>query len=434
VPRFLHDCDEEPAAAAAIGARGCAASSIDRPISAPAAAAHTRRMPAELLSRDLVHTIDAIELPPAGSAVEGRSERRDSYPIVVTRSPEDTVERLLQLVGEAKVAVITDTTVAELHVPVVVGALRKAGIETEVAAIPAGERHKTLRQAFELLDWLTGTQIGRHDVIVTLGGGVVIDLGGWVANSYMRGVPYLNLPTTLIGQVDAGIGGKLAVNHPVAKNLIGGFFQPRAVISDVSFLRTIGRRQLRAGLAESIKKAIIASPAYWDLIEASADAILAGDPEALEALVQGAGAIKAELIEREPYEEDSRRTLGFGHAIAHPLETVTSYSELLHGEAVAFGMAVELRLAAARGLLPQERLERFLGLLRRVELPTTAAELGAPIDGGRLLDATERIRLIRGGGYRFVLPIDLGETVIADDVTPAELREALRRCGIDLPP
>ena len=149
--------------------------------------------------------------------------------------------------------------------------------------------------------------------------------------------------------------------------------------------------------------------------------------------MHGAGAIKAELIERDPYEKDSRRTLGFGHAIAHPLETVTSYSQLLHGEAVAFGMAVELQLAAARGLLPAARLERILRLLRRVELPTTAAELPAGINGGRLLEATERIRLIRGGGYRFVLPMDLGETVIADDVTPAELREALRRCGIDPP-
>jgi 3-dehydroquinate synthase len=390
-------------------------------------------MPAELLSRDLVHTVDAIELPPAGSAVEGRSKRRDSYPIVVTRTPEATVERLLQLVDGANVAVITDANVAELHGPPVIGALKKAGIETEVAAIPAGERHKTPSQAFELLDWLTGTQISRGDVIVLLGGGVVIDLGGWVASSYMRGVPYLNLPTTLIGQVDAGIGGKLAVNHPVAKNLIGSFHQPLGVVSDVSFLETLDRRQLRAGLAECIKKAIIASPAYWDLIERGADAILAADPAALEALVHGAGVIKTELIERDPYERDSRRTLGFGHALAHPLETVTSYTALLHGEAVAFGMAVEAQLAAARGLLTPELLERMLALLRRVGLPTTARELPTEIDAGRLLAATERIRLIRGGGYRFVLPVDLGETLIADDVTPAELHEALRCCGIRVP-
>jgi 3-dehydroquinate synthase len=388
-------------------------------------------MPVELLSGAQVHSVDRIELPAHGARVEARARRADSYAIVVTRTPEQTLERLLQLVGDRHVAVITDENVAELYGPLVIGALRKAGVEPEVASVPAGERHKTLRQAFELLDWLTGTQVGRRDIIVNLGGGVVIDMGGWVASSYMRGVPYVNVPTTLIGQVDAGIGGKLAVNHPVAKNLIGAFFQPRAVVSDISFLRTIGRRQLRAGLAEAIKKAIIASPAYWRLIEDNVDAMLAGDERALEALVHGASAIKAELIERDPYEEDSRRTLGFGHAIAHPLETVTSYSELLHGEAVAFGMAVELQLAAARGLLAAEALERILGLLRRTGLPTTALELPAEVDGARLLEATERIRLIRGGGYRFVLPMDLGETVIADDVTSGELRRALRSCGID---
>ena len=387
-------------------------------------------MAVEVLSSALVHTVDAIELPPLDQEVFGRAERRESYPIVVTRSPEETIERLLRCIGDRNVAVITDETVAALYGPLVVGALERAGVSVELAVVPAGERHKTLGQAFDLLDWLTGTQIGRRDVVVNLGGGVVIDMGGWVAGSYMRGVPYVNVPTTLIGQVDAGIGGKLAVNHPVAKNLIGGFSQPRAVISDVSFLRTIGPRQLRAGLAESIKKAIIASPAYWRLIDERSNDILAGDPAALAALVHGAGAIKAELIERDPYEEDSRRTLGFGHAIAHPVETVTDYSELLHGEAVAFGMAVETQLAAARGLLGADRLEEVLGLLRRVGLPTTALELRAELDGERLLRAIERIRLIRGGGFRFVLPIDFGETVIADDVAPEELREALRRCGV----
>jgi 3-dehydroquinate synthase len=268
-------------------------------------------------------------------------------------------------------------------------------------------------------------------VILCLGGGVVIDMGGWVASAYMRGVPHIPVPTTLVGQVDAGIGGKLAVNHPVAKNLIGGFWQPRAVISDVTFLRSVGIRQLRAGLAESIKKAIIASPEYWELIDERAEAMLAGDPPALEALVHGAGVIKAELIARDPYENDSRRTLGFGHAIAHPVETVTDYSELLHGEAVAFGMAVECQLAAARGLLSADRLDQILGLLRRVGLPTTVLELGTDLDGPRLVQAIERIRLIRGGGFRFVLPVEIGETVIADDVEPKELMDALRACGVD---
>jgi 3-dehydroquinate synthase len=396
------------------------------------AGAQTAAVAVEALSGDPVHAVDSIELPAIGSDVIARAERRDAYPIVVTRSPEETIERLLQVVDGAHVAVITDETVGALYGPLVVGALQKAGVEPEIATVPAGERHKTLRQAFELLDWLTGTQIGRRDVVVTLGGGVVIDMGGWVASSYMRGVPYVNLPTTLVGQVDAGIGGKLAVNHAVAKNLIGGFFQPRGVISDISFLRTLERRALRAGLAESIKKAIIASPAYWELIETRAGSILSGEPDALARLVHGASAIKAELIARDPYEEDSRRTLGFGHALAHPLETVTGYGQVLHGEAVAFGMVVEARMSAVRGLLAGETLDRILGLLRAVGLPTTAAELGAPLDGERLLEAVDRIRMIRGGGYRFVLPMAVGETVIADDVTAGELRSALRECGIDL--
>src|SRR5215204_6471971 len=283
----------------------------------------------------------------------------------------------------------TELLSADLHGAALLGALVGAGIEPEVLAIPSGERHKTPAQAVEVLDWLTGTQLTRRDVIVTFGGGVVIDMGGWVASCYMRGVPYVNLPTTLIGQVDAGIGGKLAVNHPVAKNLIGGFFQPLGVISNVAFLRTLGPRQLRAGLAESIKKAIIASPAYWDLIEDCAEPILASDPDALERLVHGASAIKAELIARDPYEEDSRRTLGFGHALAHPLETVTGYRALLHGEAVAFGMAVEAHMAAARGLLPPPTLERILGLLHEVGLPTAADDLPTTVDGDRLLRAIE---------------------------------------------
>jgi len=388
-------------------------------------------MSSQLLTRDQLHTRDAIALPSADEAVEGRSERHDSYPILVRRTLAECVEDLRSLVADAQVVVIADRTVADLHGGALLDALAAVDVEPEVAIVPAGERHKTLAQAFELLDWLTGTQLTRRDVIVTFGGGVVVDMGGWVASCYMRGVRYVNVPTTLVGQVDAGIGGKLAVNHPVAKNLIGGFLQPLGVVSNVGFLATLDARQLRAGLAESVKKAIIASPAYWDLIEADADRILASDLDALERLVRGASAIKAELIARDSYEEDSRRTLGFGHALAHPLETVTSYSAVLHGEAVAFGMAVEIEMAAARGLLSAATADRMLGLIRRVGLPTTAGELPAPVDARRLLAATERIRLIRGGSYRFVLPVDVGETVIADDVTPQELRAALRRCEID---
>jgi 3-dehydroquinate synthase len=270
----------------------------------------------------------------------------------------------------------------------------------------------------------------RRDVIVAFGGGVIADLGGWVASGYMRGLPYVNVPTTLLAQVDGALGGKVAVNHPVAKNLLGAFHQPRAVVANVGFLRTTTNRHLRAGLAEAIKKAIIASPDYLAFIEQHADELVARDEEALMRLVVSAAAIKTELIERDPYEVDLRRPLNFGHTIGHPLETVTGYGPLLHGEAVAFGMVVESRIAADRGLLDEDTLDRVVELLRRCGLPTTGDDLPARIEADAILSAMEKVRLIRAGSLRFVLPTTPGETVIADDVTEDEVRSALHAAGI----
>jgi 3-dehydroquinate synthase len=386
------------------------------------------------LTRDHeLRTRDAIALPShSDTVVEGRASRSDTYPIHVTRTLEETLERVGELIGGASVAVITDDVVIDLHGAAFVDGLDGMGFAPDVAVVPGGEANKTLEQATELWHWLARSALGRRDVLLTFGGGVVNDLGGWVASGYMRGMRYLNVPTTLVGQVDAGIGGKLAVNHRAAKNLIGGFHQPIGVVSNIAYLDTLEDRHLRAGIAETVKKALIASPQYWEFIEQNVDGLLARDVAALEQLVRAAGAIKAELIERDPYEYDSRRTLGFGHALAHPLETVTGYGPILHGEAVAFGMVVEARMAEARGLLPGEDLDRVLTLLRRIGLPTDTADIPVAVDGDALLAATEKVRLARGGSLRWVLPCGLGETVIADDVGDGELREALRRSGVDL--
>jgi len=387
----------------------------------------------QLPSDEVLLTRDAIELPrEAGQPAEGRASRSDRYPIFVCRTLADTVARVHELVAGAKVAVITDETVARLHGDAFLDALHEAGMEPEVAVVKPGEANKSLERAIELWHWLARSALGRRDVMITFGGGVVNDLGGWVAAGYMRGMPYVNVSTTLVGQVDAAIGGKLAVNHREAKNLIGGFHQPLGVVSNVAYLDTLDVRHIRAGLAETIKKALIASPEYWEFHEANAEALVAKDLDALERLISAAGVIKAELIARDPYEYDARRTLGFGHALAHPVETVTGYGPILHGEAVAFGMVVEARMANARGLLSGDDLRRVLRLLRRVGLPTSADELAAPVDGEALIAATEKIRLARGGSLRWVLPMGLGETAIADDVDEEELREALRRSGIEL--
>jgi 3-dehydroquinate synthase len=384
-----------------------------------------------ILERPDFRVHDEIKLPQDdGGVVEGRATRADAYPIFVTGSLEETVVRLRNITGGAQLAVITEETVYDLHGDPLVNALREAGVTTELHVLPPGERSKSLERALELWDWLAHSSISRRDLVVSLGGGVINDLGGWVASGYMRGLPYVNLPTTLLAQVDGAIGGKVAVNHDVAKNLIGAFYQPTAVISNVAFLKTLDERQLRSGLAESIKKAVIASPAYWDFIEQNAEAILARDTGALKRLVHCAGAIKTRLVERDPYEDDLRRPLNFGHTVGHPLETITGYGPLFHGEAVAFGMAVESRIAAARGLLLEADLERIIGLLRRVGLPTSAAELPVPAPGAELVRAMEKVRLIRAGSLRYVLPVAFGESVIADDVSDDELRAALLRSEI----
>ena len=379
----------------------------------------------------LLHTRDAIVLPEDPQAtVEACSRREDSYPICVTQSFADTIDRIAEMVGDANAALLSDDCVYELHGRRLHDELSAAGLQLDLFTIPSGEVNKSLDEAVRAWNWLAEGPLGRRDVIINVGGGVVIDLGGWVASGYMRGMNYVNVPTTLVGQVDAGIGGKLAVNHPTAKNLIGGFHQPLGVVSYVGFLKTLKPRAINAGVAETIKKALIASPDYWAFIEGNADRIRAGDEDAIRQLVGHAGVIKAELIARDPYEVDSRRTLGFGHALAHPIETVTGFGPILHGEAVSFGMCVEARIARARGVLEQATFDRILRLLTRFQLPTHASELHARVDGDALLSATEKVRLARGGFLRWVLPLDIGETAIADDVSDRELRAALADAGI----
>ena len=373
---------------------------------------------------------DAIDLPAGGDPVIARAQRTDSYPVHVTRTAEQTAARLRELVGDAAVGVITDETVESLYGTEMVELLREGGRDVHVATIPPGEPSKSVAQAIALWNWLADGPLGRRDVLVCLGGGVVCDLGGWVASAYMRGLAYVNVPTTLLAQVDGALGGKVAANHPVAKNLLGAFHQPAGVVTDVSYLRSLAPRHLRAGLAEAIKKAVIASPAYWELIDAHAEELLARDDVQLERLVAGASAIKTELIARDPYEEDLRRPLNFGHTIGHPLETVSGYGALLHGEAVAFGMVAESRIAVGRGLMAPELLDRLVTLLRRCSLPTNAGELPAEIDGRAVVRAMEKVRLIRAGSLRFVLPLELGTTLIADDVGEDEIAAALDACGI----
>lgn len=377
---------------------------------------------------DHVRCSHRIELPTVTNSVPFTvsAKRLDEYPVFVCHSEECAENFLVDSIDGRRVAMITDDTVATLHASSLAEALTGRGLDVAMTSIRPGEGSKTIATACGLLDWLAGTSIARRDVVMAVGGGVVIDTVGWVANAYMRGVPYINVPTTLLGQVDAALGGKVAVDHSTAKNLIGSFYQPKAVLSNVTYLSTLDNRQMSAGLAETIKKGVIASPELFTLIESVADEVLAHDLGTLEELVRAASVVKCELVSLDPYEDDLRRPLNFGHTVGHAVETVTGYGPVLHGEAVAYGMTVAAQIAVTRRLLPEPTRDRLVQLLRRIDLPTSLTDFRVAVDPYAVVAALGQIRKIRDSKIRFVLPVEFGCTVIADDVTDDEVLAAMR--------
>ncbi|MFG2041322.1 3-dehydroquinate synthase [Dactylosporangium sp. NPDC048998] len=363
---------------------------------------------------------DVAEEPLLSGAV-----RSDWYPVHITVDESEALERLADEVGDRRVALISDDTVHALHAHRLAGALADRGIAVSTTTFPAGEASKSMATAARLLDWLASGAVRRRDVVVAMGGGVVVDTVGWVASVYMRGVPYINVPTTLLADVDAALGGKVAVDHHTAKNLIGAFYQPKAVVTNIGYIDTLDDRQLRSGLAEAVKKGIISSPELFELTERSHARILAREPEALRRLVHAATSVKCRLVERDPYERDLARPLNLGHTVGHALETVTGYGPVLHGEAVAVGIVAAALTSERRGLLPTDGLERMVGLLRDIGLPISLSQLPVDVAVEDLIGALEQIRKIRDGSLRFVLPTALGEVVIADDVSTDEIRAAV---------
>lgn len=369
---------------------------------------------------------DNQPLLPPGEAITTSLSRKRSYSIKVTSDESASLQALMSELDGHAATIITDHTVASLHGRRIASALSDRGALLDIISIAPGERSKSLQTACHLLDQLAKSQLGRRDVLIAVGGGVVIDTVGWVASAYMRGIPYINVPTTLLAQVDAAIGGKVAVDHVEAKNLIGGFYEPQAVVSCVDYLSTLPPRHVRAGLAEAIKAAVIASPELFAYIELHLESILAKDRQSLQRLVHGASAVKCRLVERDPYEADLRRPLNFGHAIGHAIETATGYGPVLHGEGVSIGMAAEIQMAVRRNLLSPMTAARVLDLLAAVNLPVTLKDLEHPPGIGRVIAGLAKVRQIRDGNLRFVLPVDLGGVLIADDVSEEEVRAALQ--------
>jgi 3-dehydroquinate synthase len=343
-----------------------------------------------------------------------------AYPIEIGTGTRARLGELIQGLGAApRVAVIADQRVAELHLERAIGALET---RPTILRFPPGELSKSLPRAEQLYTALAEARIARDDLIVTLGGGVAGDLGGFVAATWMRGVRFVQMPTTLLAAIDASVGGKTGVNHSAGKNLIGVFHQPIAVLVDLDFLGTLPQREYVAGLAESVKHAVIGDPELLEWHEQHAEEILARAAGVLEELIGRSCEIKADIVARDEREDDLRMVLNFGHTIGHALEHLLSY-ELRHGECVALGMLVENELARMRGMLADGPGERIAMIIERLGLPT---RLPRALAAEEVAETCGLDKKVRGGAVNFVLLRGLGAPQRIADISDEEIAEALR--------
>jgi 3-dehydroquinate synthase len=320
--------------------------------------------------------------------------------------------------------IVTDEHLADLGV---IGgydnAMAGVGIDPAVEVLPPGEATKSLASASRLFDRLVSMNADRHTAVIAVGGGVIGDLAGFVAATYARGVPLVMIPTTLLAQVDSSVGGKVGVNHPGAKNIIGAFHQPIAVWIDTDTLLTLPDRELRCGLAEVAKYGVILDEGFFRELEVRVDAILARDDRVLRRIVARSCELKASVVSRDEREETGlRAVLNFGHTVAHAIEAVAGYDgPYQHGEAVSVGMVAEAGLAARLGWIGPDVVGRIQRLLERLGLPTSAPGLEA----GQLLAAMGRDKKNRAGRVRFVLPRSIGRVELTDAAGEAEIEAML---------
>ena len=341
-----------------------------------------------------------------------------SYPIHIGA---DTLVRIGDFLAQAglrgKVAVVTNPTVAQLYLDTIGNALELAGYEVTPLLIPDGEEFKTVESLQSIYDGLIAGRFERNSSVLALGGGVVGDLAGFAAATYLRGVPYVQVPTTLLAQVDSSVGGKTGVNHADGKNLIGAFYQPKLVVIDVSVLRTLPRRELIAGVAEVIKYGIIADPSLFSLLEQSIGSLIQLNEDLLMETVAISCAIKARVVELDEREDSYRAVLNFGHTIGHALEAVTDYTRFLHGEAVGVGMVKAAVLSAHLGFCDSESLHRVIQLIEKAGLPS---EIPGNISMTELMRGMQVDKKSAGGKIKFVMCEGIGKTRF-HWLTPSEI-------------
>ncbi|WP_371876484.1 bifunctional shikimate kinase/3-dehydroquinate synthase AroKB [Pseudoduganella chitinolytica] len=331
-----------------------------------------------------------------------------SYPISIGPAVLDDPDLLARHVNGRKVAIVTNTTVAPLYLERIRAPLVAAGKEVIAVVLEDGEEHKDWASLMQIFDALLANKCDRKTTLVALGGGVIGDLTGFAAASYMRGVDFIQVPTTLLSQVDSSVGGKTGINHPLGKNMIGAFYQPKVVVADTSTLETLPQRELAAGLAEVIKHGAIIDSAFFDWIEANIEKLVARDRAALAYAIARSCEIKADIVRQDEREGGLRAILNFGHTFGHAIEAGMGYGHWLHGEAVGCGMVMAAELSQRLGFIDADTVDRLRSLVAAAGLPVKAPDLGT----ARWLELMEVDKKNEGGAIKFILLKPLGTALV----------------------
>lgn len=345
-----------------------------------------------------------------------------SYDILIAQGLLERIGEIIQTVVASKRAVvITNPVVYRLFSEKILSSLGRAGFLTDVIQIPEGENHKSLNQVEKVYDHLLAFHCDRTSVLIALGGGVIGDLTGFVAATFMRGIPCIQIPTTLLAQVDSSVGGKTAVNHHKGKNLIGAFYQPRAVIIDLDTLNTLPREEFRSGLAEVVKYGVIADEKLFCYLESHSDQILELETDHLAHIIQTSCNIKARVVEKDERENRYRMILNFGHTLGHAIEAITHYKKLKHGEAVAIGMVFAAKLSHEMAYCSEEVVRRLKRLLEKVGLDTLLPAFPAEI----FIESMSHDKKAQNKNIKFILVRDIGSIEIVDRVEESVLSKLL---------
>ena len=327
------------------------------------------------------------------------------------------------LLRRPRVAVITETTVSELHLPALRGGLAAANIEMVALTLPAGERTKNWQVLGQTVEWLLEQKIERNDMVIAFGGGVIGDLAGFAAAILRRGVRFVQIPTSLLAQVDSSVGGKTGINAPQGKNLIGSFHQPALVLADITALETLTPRDFIAGYGEVVKYGLLGDLDFFNWLEVNGEALAAGDQQARIKAVKRACEMKAAIVERDETEQGERALLNLGHTFGHALEAATGYSDrLLHGEGVAIGCALAFELSARLGLCAQEDPSQVRAHLKSMNMKTNMADIAGDLpDAAALMALMGQDKKVIDGQLQFVLASAIGESFVTADVPQEEV-------------